>query len=745
MRCAAAAVGAAVVAAGALAGVLGAQETAPDERPAYASSQLRLLVARAAVRTRGPAAYVARHEAERAAFRIREDGRVVPQVIHQRQSRLAFDAAQVVERLAAERTETYELDPAIEKALRLGWLLPDATGDRIRLRQPAAAPPTRLERLLQGTAGRFGLEPDTLPIVHPLASDRERAYRFTAVDTLALQLDDGTQTTGIRLRVEPRARPPAGVLVFTGDVWLDARTLQLRRMIGRVDRVRRVTGRARAAIAGDVAPVAYLDVQTVVRDGAVVPGIVLLEESRRAFTSEGIGVLRVQGLVDYDTVRPTMPPAPPGGAGGAFSSTTDGAPAPWSWRLGLGEATDAASGVERRFAPWWPERERPTGPAIGRLEVRRDTDLYRYNKVEGLFTGVGVSVRLRDVMPGGVLRLTGGRAWHEGAWRGRASLNRVARGHTIILGAGRFLDLTNDFRSPYDSGSTVNAALFSQDPYDYVDRRYARLGVERRLPEHDAVLRLEAGLVRDGAVTNHVTRGWSGSRFLANRAVDAGAYGRVIALLDWQRSADLDPTSRRIGGTLRAEVADGQLTYQRLDARVTSRWRSGPAVVGVVGNAGAVFGAPPPQQLFELGAQQHLPGYAYKEFAGDRAATLDLTATLSTGLLRFPVGEIAGFAVPAPAPAVVFGVAGGWSALTSAAAQAAAVRLGPVFEPGTGNVLPAPDGSGPRVPRGTGTVRRTASVGLQLFGGALYVGVGRAIDGLADAPTGWRTVVSFGR
>jgi hypothetical protein len=728
-------------------------DSSTRELPAYASDALRVLITRASARAATPTAYVARLEQESATFRIRDDGRVIPQTIQQSQSRLGWSASSGAEESrTGYRGETYELDTSLEQGLRPGWFPPVITDDRFRLRQPMARTLSPLEQLIRRTVGLVSAEAETLAVVHPLASDRERAYRFAGGDTLALTLDDGSAFTAIRVRVQPRLRPITGVLVFRGDVWLDARTLQVRRMIGRVDRVRAEAARAKAFIAGDVQPVAYLDVQTREAEGAVVPALVRVEQTARALVQEARSVVRVVSRANFDTVTaggtrvrtPTRRNAADSVTGYRLDDAGPDVPMR-PWRLGLGEATQASLGADERFVPWWPERELPTGPAIGRLEVRRDTDLYRFNRIEGLFTGAGLTVRFRDRLPGAVLRSVGGWAWNERTWRARASFNRTIRGTTALVGVGKFLDLTNDFRSPYDSGSTWLPLLLSTDPYDYVERRYARLGFESAVPDADAVVRLEAGLVRDVQVQRSVTRGLVGSSFLPNRGVDEGTYGRVIGLLELGRNADLDPTGRSVGATLRAEVTEGTLEYQRLEARVVGRARFTGGALAAVAHAGTVLGSPPPQQLFELGGLQYLPGYAYKEFAGDRAASATLIAALPIGLLRDPIGEIAGFVVPAIAPSLQLGLSAGWTDLVSPTARRAAERLGPVFDPVTGTALRDPITGGIRTPRGTRVVRSTLSVGLQLFGGALYVGAGRAVDGAGDAPRNWRAVVAIGR
>src|SRR4030095_7951340 len=97
---------------------------------------------------------------------------------------------------------------------------------------------------------------------------------------------------------------------------------------------------------------------------------------------------------------------------------------------------------------------------------------------EGPYTGIAGEAVLRDEAPGIVARGNLGWSWAEATIRGRASVERQRGRMWPIVRAGRSLDLTNDFREPFDSGSTLGA-LFSVDDYDYVDRRSALVGLTR--------------------------------------------------------------------------------------------------------------------------------------------------------------------------------------------------------------------------------------------------------------------------
>jgi len=85
----------------------------------------------------------------------------------------------------------------------------------------------------------------------------------------------------------------------------------------------------------------------------------------------------------------------------------------------------------------------------------------------------------------------------------------------------------------------------------------------------------------------------------------------------------------------------------------------------------------PPQQLFELGENQNLPGYGYKEFAGNQAAVIRGLVMYPLPLWRAPL-RLGRFVLPSVGPTLSFGAQGGWAAATNDAARSAVLRLGTV-------------------------------------------------------------------
>jgi hypothetical protein len=183
------------------------------------------------------------------------------------------------------------------------------------------------------------------------------------------------------------------------------------------------------------------------------------------------------------------------------------------------------------------------------------------------------------------------------------------------------------------------------------------------------------------------------------------------------------------------ERGDGTLSYQRVEARLNGRRSLGPLVLIARGDVGLVTGTRiPPQQLFEMGRYQNLPGYEDKEFAGSRAAALRASAIYTSPFLRNPVRVGRALWLPAINPGVSVGVQSGWADAPTAAAREAVLRLTPGYDPNS-LALVRP------VSRPTERVRASVTAGFRFFGNALFVGATRPVDQAAS----WRTLVGFGQ
>jgi hypothetical protein len=292
----------------------------------------------------------------------------------------------------------------------------------------------------------------------------------------------------------------------------------------------------------------------------------------------------------------------------------------------------------------------------------------------------------------------------------------------LALRLQRSLDLTNDFRSPFDSGSTLGA-LFGRDNYDYVDRQTATVQLLRFLGDRgQGQLRVETGVAEDRPTTAHLVRSPIGRRAFdrANRPVTPGTYQRTMVTLDLRPDVTLEYLRPGLGARLLYERGDGSLTYQRAEARLTARTNRGPFTYAARLDLGVTTPDAPPQQLFELGQNQNLPGYGYKEFAGDQAVVFRTWAAVSLPLWRAPVHIVDRVWLPPVAPALALGLQSGWTRASTTDALATVTALGSVP---------------------TGHPRTSASLTLRGFGGAVGVGIARTID--QPGPVRW--IVEFGQ
>jgi hypothetical protein len=197
-----------------------------------------------------------------------------------------------------------------------------------------------------------------------------------------------------------------------------------------------------------------------------------------------------------------------------------------------------------------------------------------------------------------------------------------------------------------------------------------------------------------------------------------------------------------VGARLAYERGDLGLEWQRIEGRVTARtgWRA-LSLVGRV-DGGMLAGKDRlPQQLFELGAFESLPGYDYKEFAGDRAAVARGYTMLALPVLRAPIRLTRRYLLPGPTPALSAGIHAGWAEASGPAARSAIALLGSRIDPVTGApILDPVSGLPVPVSRPTDGWRATVSAGVRFFGGSVFLGVARPVDHAGP----WKGVFGIG-
>jgi len=704
----------------------------------YGTSALRDFITRAAVENRVPppslGGYVASVESELALILRDSLGR-----------ELVGQLEQLAARADWERGGRYDLHVVGYRSQSAGapysaltftrtYTVPTLYGNRLMLGMNDNPPATRRDSTLirrraarDTAAGR-----ERLRAVHPLAVDREQYYRFTGGDTVATVHTQTRTIPLMRVHVDPVLRPTSNFFAFVGEMDFDADRHQLVRMRGRILSVSTAKDPWIARSTGATA-VAYVEFEN-----AEVNGQYWLPAYQRTEFQAYMGLLGdvrpiyrlVSRFRNYRTRDTTAFVAsdtllPPTRATLTYA-TKDSVSRFGDWRESLG--TSSASVTSDDFNDLAPDLWKPKGRPYVEYWPRRLEDVARYNRIEGMFTGVSAAVSFRDAMPG--LRAAGnvGWAWTEQTMRGAASVSLTRGGWIYAVRADRALQTTNDFLFALESGLSIGPLLSSVDNQDYVDRRSAALNVTRVIGNVDrALITGELAYVEDRPEVQRVaTAPITGKDFLINRNAWAGRYGRAMVSLEVHPRVAHESLSPGVGARILYELASGELDWQRVEARLALRkyWRG--FVLGSTLDGGVVFGAaPPPQTMYELGGYETLPSYGYKEFGGDRAA-------LGTGLIayHFPVWRtprrVKFFVIPGLSPGIGAGIQGGWTEASSDAARAALLALG--------------DDGIPPLSRPTDRIRATVDLRLTILSGAIGGGIARPVDQRGR----WRPFVVWG-
>lgn len=646
---------------------------------------------------------------------------------------LGREHAAEVEQLATEahwtRAERYALHivgyrsenvgvPYSTLSIVRGWTVPTLFG----------------ERLLFGAYIAGSDRRDTLTAVHPFAADREKYYRYAGGDTVAVLRIGARQIPIVRIRVRPEFTGPTSLAVFDGEIDIDAVRHEIIRMRGQIEilggrsgsgsRLMRLTGFVSAAyvefVNAEIAGKYWLPATQRTEFQASFP---LLGQTR--------AVLRIVSSISDIVVEDSTPSRD---TTGSLRVAVTWAPDDsigrfHDWRREIGVQTASVQSAD--FDDLAPPAWRSNGPPRFSLFPNSLRRVFRFNRVEGLYLGVAPTLDFRSALPGLSVGAFGGWAFSEKTARGGA-IASYTRGHsTISARAERALVSTNDFTLPIDEDPGFAALLASVDNYDYVDRETA-VALLSRAANRANVARatLQLGVGQDRAVAAHIDHGLvsQGERFRPNRGALDGSYAIGTAELELYPAVTGDFVSPGIGARAHYEIGRGQLDWERAEIALGARHYVGDFSFGAHADAGVVHGSPlPPQQLFELGGTDVLPGYDYKQFAGDEAALFRGFASYRFGFFKRPFRVWESFLAPGLDPGVQASIQGGWARASSVAALESIRQLGVDKD---GNPLSVP----------TGGIRSTAGFGLSFFSDLFHVGLARPLD----HPAPWRLVAGFG-
>lgn len=599
-----------------------------------------------------------------------------------------------------------------------GWTTPTLYGNHLQLGVTSAS---SSNRAINPSASSLA--------IHPLSTSRDAYYLYEGGDTaVTLFSTSGRRIPLSRVRVTPRPDASGDALLFYGDMYLDADRKQIVRMRGRIVELKdgKVTLKSGSRIPG-VSGASFVELVNVEVNGEYwLPAYQRAEfQARISFFGEFRSIVRIVSRF-YD-IRAndsswTGPQTPPGIQHSLTFAPASAQQRYRDWQSPLGSASADAYFAE--FDDLAPEAWRTVGDATMRISPRSLGEVLRFNRIEGLFTGLALSHDFRDAAPGLSVRVSLGYAWSEKVARGMLGVQRTLGRTTTGIRGERALAHTNDFQLPLTYGASLSALFGSVDDYDYLDRRTATAFVARTSgAQRRSTVRIEIGPGADHAVRPNISQGLyvaRGAGFRENRGIRSGNYFRSIASLQINPQVSGLFVDRGLGLSVSYDRADGNLRWQRLEARTAARREIGPFQLYARGDVGTLLGSPVPQTMFELGGDLGLSGYDYKQFAGDRAALVRAVLGYTLPVLRAPIRLPNALILPGLSPGIAAGIHGGWTEVSSEAAERALLELGTVVDGEPGQRLPV---SGP-----TEGMRASAELLVTFFSGSLALGVTRPID-----------------
>lgn len=729
--------------------------------PTYSTPALEVFIAAAAAANRAPPSdllgYRARIESELSLLVRDTLGRERVAQVEQVAMSASWDrGAEYRLRVIGYRSQTVGV-PYSALSIARSWTVPYLYGDRLTLGVDVGQATSPAKGGTGGADSSGRKSSDTLRAIHPLAVDRAGYYRYSGGDTVAVLHSRARAIPIMRVRVTPHldsVSTHARIGAFDGEIDFDAERHEIVRMRGQF--VASATPRGRrfsiARLPGIVA-VAYVELVNAEIDGRYWLPSFQRSEFQATFAPLGaersifrlVSRFREMNVtaafasgdsVHADSATVVQAEGPPSGYRRRLSfAPSDSVSRYGEWAEPLGAATGKVSSSD--FDDLAPDAWRSKGAPRFELAPTKLEEVFRFNRIEGVYTGVAAGERFRDVVPGLTAHAYGGWAWTERTARGGASVAYRSGRWTTVARADRALASTNDFTPPLENGGEGFGALFAGvDDQDYVDRRVVTLSLARMLGSmHGGLVMLEGGVGDDQLEVARLGRSpVVGGHFRLNRGSLPGRYARGAATIELHPDVTGVYLEPGVGIVATYEIAGGGLRWQRAEGTLAARKNLSDFVIAARANAGVVAGEPlPAQQLFELGGENALPGYDYKAFAGDRAAAAGVLAAYSFPLLRRPWRIVRSLVIPGLSPGIAVGAQGGWTELSTESARAAAriLRPGDAIDCVSSNECPV----------ATEGIRATVDARLTFFGGLVGVGVARPIDHSAR----WRLAFRFGQ
>lgn len=271
----------------------------------------------------------------------------------------------------------------------------------------------------------------------------------------------------------------------------------------------------------------------------------------------------------------------------------------------------------------------------GRPALSAGLDQQRFNRVEGLSLGVGVTQPLGAGFSAIALARMG---TADRVLNGEVQLARSAGRRTVHVAVYRRLRATQpEWGNPLSFGASMSALLYGRDEGFYFRARGVEVGDRMTLRHGSWSWRLyteQQGTAGDSSVVNT----WSLARAFGHNGFRPNFLASRLSLtgvdVQWSRAFAARPLGVQWFTTVRADGATGTVTYGRAAIEATARRDAGPAAVSLTASAGSSVGAVPPQQRWFLGGVRSVRGHTAGSLVGDAHWFLRAEAGTRFGVVR---------------------------------------------------------------------------------------------------------------
>jgi hypothetical protein len=247
----------------------------------------------------------------------------------------------------------------------------------------------------------------------------------------------------------------------------------------------------------------------------------------------------------------------------------------------------------------------PFGSGLGMVPptVQWGLSMTRYNRIEGLSTGVSVGQELGGGYNANVTARLGLADLEPNV---ELTLARTNLSRSIHVAGYNHLLSASDWGNPLSFGSSLSALLWGRDEGFYYRTTGAEIGGDRDAPFGGAHIIWRAFTEQQRSAAVNTNFSFASRQFHPNLTAARGWYTGAGMLAE--RSFGQDPARLRLFAQLRLEAATGDSTYGRGSLDLTLSRGIGPIAAAITGSGGSSIGGLPAQRLWYLGGAQTIRG-----------------------------------------------------------------------------------------------------------------------------------------